>query len=569
MIETNNLEINIDELMHKIREDVARRHNNSVPAEDAISLPENAITIGSGINEKINNIEFLLNDAESNSEFPTSFPEQLNRFPLNTSKPLQKLLLNLYGFIFKKQRVVNLPLIQAARDSLALNQQLIEQVTALQVQVQVMGNHITATEQLLSGLGNRLATTEVQVSGLGDRLHATEFHVSGMGDRLNATEAQGNGIGDRLNATELEVNGMGDRLNATELEVSGMGDRLNATELEVSGMGDRLNVTEVQVSGMGDRLNVTEVQVSGMGDRLNATEAQGNGLGDRLNATELEVSGMSDRITAIDERYIKNESYLKNDLAQQKRLITLFLEEARLRLPEPFSQEQLQTLVNEQQHLLDAFYAAFEDQFRGTREEIIGRLIVYLPMIQEAKVGTPTSPILDVGCGRGEWLELLHASGYTARGLDINRVMIEQCGVRSLEVVEEDVISYLQSLPDATLGAVTGFHIIEHLPFEVLVNLIDETIRVLKPGGLAIFETPNPQNLLVGSNTFYLDPTHRNPLPSSMIKFLVENRGLSRVKILDLHPYPAQIRISGSELGERFSDYFYGPQDYAVIGYKI
>ena len=485
MIETNNLEINIDELMHKIREDVARRHNNSVPAEDAISLPENAITIGSGINEKINNIEFLLNDAESNSEFPTSFPEQLNRFPLNTSKPLQKLLLNLYGFIFKKQRVVNLPLIQAARDSLALNQQLIEQVTALQVQVQVMGNHITATEQLLSGLGNRLATTEVQVSGLGDRLHATEFHVSGMGDRLNATEAQGNGIGDRLNATELEV------------------------------------------------------------------------------------SGMSDRITAIDERYIKNESYLKNDLAQQKRLITLFLEEARLRLPEPFSQEQLQTLVNEQQHLLDAFYAAFEDQFRGTREEIIGRLIVYLPMIQEAKVGTPTSPILDVGCGRGEWLELLHASGYTARGLDINRVMIEQCGVRSLEVVEEDVISYLQSLPDATLGAVTGFHIIEHLPFEVLVNLIDETIRVLKPGGLAIFETPNPQNLLVGSNTFYLDPTHRNPLPSSMIKFLVENRGLSRVKILDLHPYPAQIRISGSELGERFSDYFYGPQDYAVIGYKI
>ncbi len=278
---------------------------------------------------------------------------------------------------------------------------------------------------------------------------------------------------------------------------------------------------------------------------------------------------MSDRITAIDERYIKNESYLKNDLAQQKRLITLFLEEARLRLPEPFSQEQLQTLVNEKQHLLDAFYAAFEDQFRGSREEIIGRLIVYLPMIQEANVGTPTSPILDVGCGRGEWLELLHASGYTARGLDINRVMIEQCGVRGLEVVEEDVISYLQSLPDATLGAVTGFHIIEHLPFEMLVNLIDETIRVLKPGGLAIFETPNPQNLLVGSNTFYLDPTHRNPLPSSMIKFLVENRGLSQVKIVDLHPYPAQMRISGSELGERFSNYLYGPQDYAVIGCKI
>jgi O-antigen chain-terminating methyltransferase len=538
MIEARNLEINVDELMQKIREEVDSRHKTSIP--------EAKFSVGSALSEdQLKNIECLLNDAEANAQLPTKFPDKLNRFPLNTSKQLQKLFLKLYGFVFKKQRVVNLPLIQAAKDSLELNRQLIEQVTALQAQVKVMGDRINATES--------------QVSGMGERLNATEQRLSGMGTRINTTQAEVSGMGTRINTTQAEVIGMSDRVNATESQVSGMSERLNAIDQHLSEMGDHLNAT----------VNATEAQVRGISERVNATESQVSGISERVNATESQVSGISERVNTIDERYIKNETYLKNDLAQQKRILTLFLEEARLRLPEPFSQEQLQTFVNEQQHLLDAFYAAFEDKFRGSREEIIGRLIVYLPLIQEAKVGTPSLPILDLGCGRGEWLELLNASGYTAHGLDINRVMIEQCRVRGLEVAEGDVITYLQSLPDASLGAVTGFHIIEHFPFELLIKLIDETTRVLKPGGLAIFETPNPQNVLVGSNTFYVDPTHRNPLPSSMIKFLVETRGLCRVKVIELHPYPEQIRITGSDLGERFSDYFYGPQDYAVLGYKV
>ena len=101
-----------------------------------------------------------------------------------------------------------------------------------------------------------------------------------------------------------------------------------------------------------------------------------------------------------------------------------------------------------------------------------------------------------------------------------------------------------------------------------MLGLLDETFRVLKPGGLAIFETPNPQNVLVGSCNFYLDPTHRHPVPSSMMKFMAETRGFSKVEILNLHPYPASLLLSGSELADRFSEYFYGPQDYAAIGWK-
>ena len=299
-----------------------------------------------------------------------------------------------------------------------------------------------------------------------------------------------------------------------------------------------------------------------LSEQLYAIQAQMKTTSERLQAVD-------ERLQAVDDRYIKNDSYLKNDLAQQKRLITLFLEEARQRLPEPFASEQLQTFVNENQHLLDAFYVAFEDRFRGRRDDIVERLKFYLPRIAQAQVGTQDFPILDLGCGRGEWLELLRDAGCIAKGLDINRVMLDQCQARGLEVIESDVIAYLTSLPDASLGAVTGFHIIEHLPFPLLMKLFNETLRVLKPGGLAIFETPNPQNLLVGSNNFYLDPSHLHPLPSLLSEFLLEHIGFYPVEIVDLNPNQDSCPDNGSKLAELVNNYFYGPQDYAVIGYKV
>ena len=218
---------------------------------------------------------------------------------------------------------------------------------------------------------------------------------------------------------------------------------------------------------------------------------------------------------------------------------------------------------------MDPLYAAFEDTFRGKREDIKKRLKIYLPKVAQANIVTQNSPVLDIGCGRGEWLELLSEAGYAAWGLDNNRIMVRQCKELGFNVVEDDVVTHLQTLPNTSVGAVTGFHIIEHLPFEVIIKLLDETVRLLKPGGMVIFETPNPQNVLVGSHNFYLDPTHRNPLPSSLVKFLVEARGFCNVEIMNLHPYSDDFKLSGSNIAERFNEYFYGPQDYSVIGYKI
>jgi O-antigen chain-terminating methyltransferase len=104
-----------------------------------------------------------------------------------------------------------------------------------------------------------------------------------------------------------------------------------------------------------------------------------------------------------------------------------------------------------------------------------------------------------------------------------------------------------------------------------LLDLLDAVRRVLKPGGIAIFETPNPNNLFVSSRYFYIDPTHRHPIPLELGRFLAEARGFERVEILELHPWPVEHRVdtrTGGEVAARFNECFYGPQDYAIIGWK-
>jgi SAM-dependent methyltransferase len=274
----------------------------------------------------------------------------------------------------------------------------------------------------------------------------------------------------------------------------------------------------------------------------------------RLSGIDAEIQSLRDELAREAKRRVAAEAIVKDlgmELAQLSALVRSMRDSGMRRL--------------------DGLYLEFENQFRGERKDIKNRLRVYLPLLREHGIGTPLMPVLDVGCGRGEWLELLRESGMTARGVDNNRAMLTDCRERQLPVEEGDAVDYLRTLEAGSLGCVTGHHIIEHLPFASLVDLLDETVRILKPGGVAIFETPNPANLMVGAERFYFDPTHRNPLPSPLMRFLVEARGLDRVGILELQPGPEEMRLpdDGSKLTERFNQMFYGPQDYAVIGWKV
>jgi SAM-dependent methyltransferase len=272
-----------------------------------------------------------------------------------------------------------------------------------------------------------------------------------------------------------------------------------------------------------------------------------------------------------DVRSFQLRRELGRELSEESRRITRLLQEARKRLPEPFDQEQLKSLSEEFLQQLDMLYLCFEDVFRGSRADIQRNLEVYIPYLEEARAGERSRPVLDLGCGRGEWLELLRERHFHGRGVDWNRAMVSGCRERQLDVERQDVLEYLRSLPASSLGAVTGFHIVEHLAFEKLIEVLDEVTRVLKPGGIAIFETPNPENVLVGSYNFYIDPTHRNPIPAATLRFLVEARGLCPVQVLFLHPCPeSNLGDEGQDaLTAKLSHYFYGPQDYAVVARKV
>lgn len=217
---------------------------------------------------------------------------------------------------------------------------------------------------------------------------------------------------------------------------------------------------------------------------------------------------------------------------------------------------------------LDGFYLEFEDNFRGTSADISARLEVYLPYLLQFS-NDVTATVIDIGCGRGEWLKLLQKNSIQAVGIDMNSAMVEACVEQGLSAHCLDAIHYLRQQPESSLAAITGFHIIEHLPFKVLLSLFDAALRALRPDGLIIFETPNPENLSVGACNFYFDPTHLNPIVPAVAQFMAKQRGFAKAEILRLHPYPDHFKlVEDSELAKRLNAALYGPQDFAVIAWK-
>lgn len=227
----------------------------------------------------------------------------------------------------------------------------------------------------------------------------------------------------------------------------------------------------------------------------------------------------------------------------------------------------------------EAFYADLEKRFRGTREEIVKRQSAYLPVLEKAKIANLGGPVLDIGCGRGEWLDLLSQHGYEVRGVDLNEGFVLDCRSRGLDVACEEAVQFLRSQPAESYAAVTSFHLVEHLPFGRLIELVAEVHRVLKPGGLVILETPNPENIVVGACSFHFDPTHVAPIPPDLLQFVVERAGfpfacVARVNAdcLDTplaylqQDIPGALQVNASIYLLNKSIYI--APDYAIVGQK-
>jgi O-antigen chain-terminating methyltransferase len=298
-----------------------------------------------------------------------------------------------------------------------------------------------------------------------------------------------------------------------------------------------------------------------------ATERTGDQLLALERAVAVASADATTRIEAVVRRGEEAAARLRTQLVLQEQRLARLGDALRRGAP---ATEVARVTIDEAVHVHDDFYVRFEERFRGAREDIIDRARGHLETIRASGAGTAERPVLDLACGRGEWLELLREQGLDARGVDSNRVLVADTQARGLDVVEADALAYLRAIPDRSCGAVTAFHFLEHLPFAEILELIEEVVRVLRPDGVAIFESPNAGNVFVGACAFRVDPTHRTPLYPHTLAFVCEARGLTRVRAELLHPMPESewLPNDGSPVTNRLNNLLYDAQDFAVVGYR-
>ena len=182
-------------------------------------------------------------------------------------------------------------------------------------------------------------------------------------------------------------------------------------------------------------------------------------------------------------------------------------------------------------------YVAFENRFRGSTDEIRARVAAYLPQFEGA------SDVLDVGCGRGEFLDLLRERGVSATGVDINHDMVELCRARGLEVVQGDALAHLERLDDGALGGLFAAQVVEHLEPSRLLAFIDAAHRKLRPGAPLALETINVASWSAFFRSYVRDITHVRPVHPETLQFLVGTAGFRNAQIVYRSPYPEEERL--------------------------
>jgi O-antigen chain-terminating methyltransferase len=204
----------------------------------------------------------------------------------------------------------------------------------------------------------------------------------------------------------------------------------------------------------------------------------------------------------------------------------------------------------------------FAERFRGGEEHVRAAQRFYLPYF------AGRDAVLDVGCGRGEFLELMREAGVAARGVDLSAESVALCRAKGLEAEQADLFPYLAELADASLDGIFCGQVIEHLPRSRIPEAIRLFAAKLERGGLLAIETPNPASLAIFATHFYLDPSHQHPVPHPLAAFYLEEAGFGGIEVHTLAPTVVSMP-SAASLPEDFRETFFGGLDYAIIARKL
>jgi 2-polyprenyl-3-methyl-5-hydroxy-6-metoxy-1,4-benzoquinol methylase len=270
----------------------------------------------------------------------------------------------------------------------------------------------------------------------------------------------------------------------------------------------------------------------------------------------------SDYLGALDRTTLDVQKRLWADLqlvrAEFERLIHAELSVLRQRLAYVFHAGTVQAPAV--QPTVDFGY--FPERFRGPEENVRSSQRFYLPHFAHC------TDVLDIGCGRGEFLELMREAGIPARGIDLSAESVDLCKTKGLRAEVADLFVHLESLEDASLDGIFSAQVVEHLPPDRVPEMIRLAARKLVRGGVMAIETPNPACLAIFATHFYLDPTHTRPVPYALLAFYMQECGIGNVERYDLAP-AVESFPSLTGLPEDFRNAFFGSLDYAIIGRKL
>lgn len=292
-----------------------------------------------------------------------------------------------------------------------------------------------------------------------------------------------------------------------------------------------------------------------------------------VSATASAVSRFESTVSLLDGRMAELERERAQDRREIQRLRALASRHALDPSPEADPRTR-GTELTDSPVLDDSTYVQFELRFRGSPQEIKERQLDALRFV--GPLAGSSAPLLDLGCGRGEWLTVLRDAGISAYGVDSNAGMVADAQALELDARCEDALTHLESLDESSLQAVSAFHFAEHVPLNFLTRILDAAFLAMRPGGLLLLETPNPTNLVVGSASFYLDPTHLRQLHPDFLEFLVESRGFEEVEVHFVHPTVDGALLRAGDPGEGYDPRLsrvvesaewalFGPQDYVVV----
>jgi 2-polyprenyl-3-methyl-5-hydroxy-6-metoxy-1,4-benzoquinol methylase len=228
----------------------------------------------------------------------------------------------------------------------------------------------------------------------------------------------------------------------------------------------------------------------------------------------------------------------------------------------PIVSESITASANNANHEIAEFdYGRFSERFRGADSYVRAQQQQYVTFFKGKQ------NVLDVGFGRGEFLELLREVGVPARGIEGSAALVAQAKAKGLDVEQADLFAHLDQMGDASVDGIFCSQVIEHLPIETLPLLVNQMAKKLRSGGVLLVETPNPECLAIFASHFFLDPTHQRPIPPALASFLFEEAGLVGIQIIR-NAAAADSMPAVHDLPRSVQDAFFGSLDYACVGIK-